>query len=145
MTSKDHRQALLTALALCALSLLLGLATNHFRRPSLPLFQELPALMEGDVSVEQAFALYGQDAAVFVDARSLKAYRRAHIPGALWFSEAEIPQGLQIITYCSNPLCPKARDLAVELRARGYQVLVMHQGIQQWSDRDFPLKDGGHP
>ena len=143
--SKDHKQALLTALALCGLALFLGLVGNHFRRPSLPLFRELPALMEGDVSVDEAFALYGQDAAVFVDARPWKAYRRAHIPGALPFSEREIPEGLPVVTYCSNRLCPKAQDLAEELRALGYPVLVMHQGIQEWSDRGFPLKEGEHP
>lgn len=101
--------------------------------------------MEGDVSVDRAFALYGQDAAVFVDARSPEAYRRAHIPGALPFSQGDFPKGLKLITYCSNPLCPKAQDLALELRALGYEVQVMHQGIQEWSDRGFPLKAGERP
>lgn len=122
----------------------MGLATNAFRDQSLPLLQALPELLEGDIELDHAHAIFLNKAATFVDARSEHAYQTGHIPGALVHDRAP-PRGLPVVTYCSGPRCPKAHRLAIELRRRGYQVKVMAAGVGAWKEADYPLKKGPQP
>jgi len=59
-------------------------------------------------SLEEAYQAYQQDAAVFVDVRSIDGYSIAHISGAVSIPENEIPdrlnelpKGKWIIPYCT--------------------------------------------
>ena len=59
------------------------------------------------ISIEDAKKAFDDGSAVFVDARSVEAYKEEHIKGALIIEGAEpnrfdaLPKGKKIIVYCS--------------------------------------------
>ena len=131
----------LTSVALLLMAaFFLGTGTNQFRTPSLPLFEPMPALFPGEISLDDTFLHYRCKDAVFWDARTPEAYREAHLPGALGPNEVP-PEGRMVIVYCSGRLCPKATEKAEDLRELGYQdVWVMPDGIQGWHAAGYLLR-----
>lgn len=125
---------------LVALAFLLGISSNPFRSQPLPLFEQMPNLFPGEISVDEAYLKWQNHDALLWDARSPESFRKAHPPDAL-SSEEKPPRGRMVIVYCSGRLCPKASEKAAELRARGYtEVWVMPDGIQGWNAAGYPLK-----
>ena len=125
---------------LLVLAFSLGLSSNFLRAQPLPLFEKMPELFSGEISVDETFLKWRRKEALLLDARSTESFRKAHLPDAL-FSEEEPPRGRMVIVYCSGRLCPKASEKAAELRARGYdEVWVMPDGIQGWNAAGHPLR-----
>ena len=125
---------------LLVLAFLLGVSSNLFRSQPLPLFEQLPNLLPGELSVDEAYLKWKSHDALLWDARSPESFRKAHLPDAL-SSEEEPARGKMVIVYCSSRLCPKASEKAEELRARGYtEVWVMPDGIEGWNAAGYPLK-----
>lgn len=104
------------------------------------------------ITIEEAEALYQNREALFLDARSLEAYRSVHIEGSLslpWedfdkrFIEVmeSIPPELPIITYCDGESCELSKDLAIALLARGYaNVRVLPDGWRVWRESALPVE-----
>ena len=105
-----------------------------------------------DIALEDAEALYFNQQAVFLDARSREQYRKGHVEGAKslpWEDfERRFPQVMSgisrdaiIITYCDGESCNLSRELASALIAKGYdQVRVLVDGWKLW--QQFNLHTG---
>lgn len=148
------RKALWQGAVIILLGVVCGLGVNAVRHDGLPLLglgkQELRT-----VSVGEAWKLYQQGRAVFLDAREPEVYQSARLAGALSVPpesakvrEAELKKlvgsGKMLITYCDGPDCNKALDLAKALAASGLPgVAVMPDGWQGWTEAGFPIDEGG--
>lgn len=125
---------------LLTLAFFLGVTSNELRTQPLPLFEKMPELFSGEISVDEAYRKWRSHEVLLWDARSPESFRKAHLPDAL-SSEEEPARGKMVVVYCSSRLCPKASEKAEELRVRGYkEVWVMPDGIQGWNAAGYPLK-----
>jgi rhodanese-related sulfurtransferase len=152
-------QAIWQSMAVLIIALGIGLSVNFLRDQRLPLVPDLSRGVQinpasgGDnliIALEDAEALYFDQQAVFLDARSREQYRRGHIEGAKslpWedfdrrFPQAMsgIPRDAIIICYCDGESCNLSRELASALMAKGYgQVRVLVDGWKLWQQFNLP-------
>lgn len=95
---------------------------------------------------------YDRGVALFVDARSAKAYDRGHIPGAVRLSYHNstsdlrrvlepYPADTDIIVYCANATCMNSYDVARRLaREMTFtNVKVLSGGWPVWAAAGFPV------
>jgi rhodanese-related sulfurtransferase len=148
------KKAIRQGLLMTVLGLVLGLGINALRHDGLPLLksgkQEITV-----VSVGEAWKLYQQGKAVFLDAREAEVYRSAHLPGAIHVpvesartKEAELRSFAEskkmLIAYCDGQGCNKAQDLAGALAAdRLPGVAMMPEGWLGWMESGLPVEEGG--
>ncbi len=157
------RQAVLQVPLLLLLSFLFALVVNHWRETPLPLLGDYsvtarfsqPDGQNSIVSLAEAKQLYEQQAAVFLDARSLAEYKKGHIAGALslpWQDvarafvevDAKLADDAIIITYCDGESCELSHDLAAFLKDVGYvDVRVLINGWSVWLDGGLPTAKQG--
>ena len=107
------------------------------------------------VSPQDAWNLFQQERAVFLDARTPDLFDMDHIPGALNVPPEEADffveevrqfteQGKQVITYCDDIDCPTSKTLARILKDNGITgVSVMVEGWQAWIDAGYSVEAGG--
>lgn len=141
-----------------------AVALNEGRRDKLRLFSasrwQRQRLWTQRVLIDRAEAKRHFDAssALFVDARSMGAYRRGHIRGALWcpvrcLSDeayrdlvAMVPEGGGIVAYCDGVGCSTSDHLAWELHQRGSgSVAIFRGGWQEWVASKYPIETGPSP
>jgi rhodanese-related sulfurtransferase len=99
------------------------------------------------VSIDDAWKLYQQDKAVFVDVRSKDSFDKGHIKGALSIPGSqlirrfrEIPPGKMIITYCACTAEQSSGRAVVELNAHGVKnTAALVGGIQGWEAKGHPV------
>lgn len=112
----------------------------HPRRPS---WSGLPPLIEGDISLADA-TRPGRDV-LWVDARDLETYRRAHIPGAIQLNEDRWDAQLQlvlyawrpgraVVVYCDGGRCNTARRVAQRFRDETglTDIFALQGGWEAW-------------
>ncbi len=105
------------------------------------------------ITLAEAEELYTGGGAVFVDARSRADFSAGHIPSAknFPFEEAKgealrefmagIPQGKNLVIYCSGEDCPAGLDLALLLRDQGLKgVRVFMGGWDEWRAAGLPAE-----
>jgi len=152
-------QAIWQSMAVLIIALGIGLSVNFLRDQRLPLVPDLSMGVQinsaavGDdlvIALEDAEALYFNQQAVFLDARSREQYRKGHVEGAKslpWEDfERRFPQVMSgisrdaiIITYCDGESCNLSRELASALIAKGYdQVRVLVDGWKLWQQFNLP-------
>ncbi len=103
------------------------------------------------IPLEDAAALFAENAAVFLDARSPAEYGQGHIQGAVNLPWHEVdtyfetvimtldPEAM-IITYCDGEACPLSHDLALFLQNLGFtQVKVLLNGWVRWKKHNLPV------
>lgn len=139
----------------------LAIMVNHFRPNGLPLTDtwSVKARMTSKsgksmiIPLEKAKELFMLKKALFIDARSGKDYKKAHIKGALSLPWHEIekqfmkmadrlPQdnNRMIIAYCDGETCNLSHDLAEFLLSAGFDnVKVLMNGLSAWKNADMPL------
>lgn len=103
-------------------------------------------------SVDEAYAIFKEKTAVFVDAREESLFSEGHIQGAVslfvydygkLFSGfmAKYPHDQLIVTYCSGRECEDSHTLARYLKEDGYtQVRVFVDGYPAWSKEGLPVE-----
>jgi rhodanese-related sulfurtransferase len=160
--------------AIIIISILLGLSYNYFRGDSLPLIRAELKLEGADdaannsagnqdnnaaeftpklIDLSQAYTLYDQNAAVFIDARDKWEYGDGHIKGAVNIPEyifepkdtSKIKAGKDdiLVLYCGGNDCDVSKRLAVELSELGYQQLfVFEGGWNKWRQAGYPTAGG---
>ena len=140
------------------ISISLGAAVNLIRPDSIPFVDswsmaEKLATEDGDamaIPLEEAAALFADNAAIFLDARTPAEYDRGHIQGAAnlpWhdvdnYFETVImtldPEAVHI-TYCDGEACSLSHDLAVFLKDLGFpRVKVLVNGWTLWKEHQLP-------
>jgi rhodanese-related sulfurtransferase len=108
-------------------------------------FQGVPTL-----SLAQAYEIFSQGQARFIDARNPEEYAELHIPGAINLSPwdlkergdrplADIPTDRQLVVYCGQISCDAALKVAENLQALGFgRVAVFLSGFQAWDLAGYP-------
>jgi len=146
------RLAIHILIILC-LSIASGLSYNFLVRNGLPLIYQSPKFKPGtQLTLEQAYNLYRQGRALFIDTRYKYEFQQSHIKGAanLPFRSSmdEIFEFLTdlshqqiIITYCNNPSCDTSRRLAAFLLNRSFEnVFIFLAGFDAWKENNLPVE-----
>lgn len=156
--SRPIKQTLWQIPALIFFSALIALGVNHWRVDGIVLVGDWSvetrfADSAGEslvVALDEAAALFEQDAVVFLDARPPDQYAKGHIGGALnlpwqavdhYFGEtADRLEGAPfIITYCDGESCDLSHELALFLMEMGFgNVRVLVNGWSLWQDAGLP-------
>jgi ArsR family transcriptional regulator len=76
-------------------------------------------------------------------------YALAHLPGAiniplaeLGRRLAELPRKLEIVAYCRGPYCVLSFEAVAALRARGFEVRRLEDGLPEWRAAGLPIETG---
>lgn len=84
-----------------------------------------------------------------LDVRPWDEYSIAHLPGAvnvpladLERRFAELPRKLEIVAYCRGPYCVLSFEAVAALRARGFKVRRLEDGLPEWRAAGLPIEAG---
>lgn len=114
-----------------------------------------PSYSEGDslVSLEQAYNIFLDGKAIFLDAREEEEYDEGHIAGAVnlpfefwddyWeYVQPELDPEIEIIAYCGGFGCELSLYAARELKNLGYEKsYIFFGGWQKWQDEGLPVEE----
>lgn len=106
---------------------------------------EFPAYEDARMSIHEALDL---PQVLWVDARSLEAYQRGHIPGAVWLSQDDWEPGIEaflkvwepgraVVVYCDQR-CNESEAVA-EILEKDYgieSVYVLRGGLTAWQQAE---------
>jgi rhodanese-related sulfurtransferase len=162
---KILRNAILQALAITAVSAVLGFAFNSLSRNGINPFAmaEKVPVAPGDaqagtegiriIDLDEARRVVESGASV-LDARRKDEYDEGHIPGAILFDYydmgtyrdsvlSRLSNEGEIMVYCSEPTCDDSELLAGELYRLGFtKLLVFKGGFAEWSGAGLPVERG---
>ncbi|MBN2423857.1 MAG: rhodanese-like domain-containing protein [Calditrichaceae bacterium] len=141
------------SLALILLSALSSILFNFIMSGGIPRYEsvEIDSLAT-DVNSEQAYWLYRNDKAVFIDARDKEEFDLFHIDGAVslpYKSSREykhetmksLMPDQRLVVYCSDNDCTVAERLIGQLKYMGFNhVLLYRDGLSAWKQNKYPVK-----
>jgi len=102
------------------------------------------------VNLAQAYALFQEGRALFIDSRPPEEYAELHIPKALNISPSMLSAGgaekvagldkdREIVVYCGQVSCDLALRVAEKLQALGFtQVMAYMGGFRAWDQAGYP-------
>jgi len=102
------------------------------------------------VNLAQAYALFQQGQARFIDARPAAEYTELHVPNALNIPPDMVEAGVaervaglardrEIVVYCGQVSCDLALKLAESLQALGFiRVTAYMEGFRAWDEAGYP-------
>ena len=154
-------QALRQSLIILIVVVIIAIVFNLLRSEGIALFGfSSAALIKQrqaqipEISLADAYNLYLQKKAIFVDARDPLSFEEGHIDCAqnIYPDEAALyatklktnnTSGVSIITYCDGPQCPLSKETAYELIRQGIgEAKVLVNGWSLWSKAGYPVKKG---
>jgi rhodanese-related sulfurtransferase len=153
--STDMRKSIVLALALT----LTGALAQAQMKPAPPM-QKSPIVVSGAttaatgsfprISQVDAFKLYREGKAVFVDVRSNTQYSYGHVKGAVSIPGSqilgrfrEVPPGKTVITYCACSAEQSSGHAATELVNHGVKnVWSLKGGWHEWKSNGYPVAVG---
>ncbi len=84
-----------------------------------------------------------------LDVRPSDEYVLAHLPRAINIPLAELerrlaelPQKMEIVAYCRGPYCVLSFEAVAALRARGFKVRRLEDGLPEWRAAGLPIETG---
>ena len=143
----------LLALAACAFIAAAMLGCPNKTDDSLLVMVDPGEAMEAMDSKRGVFS-FGTKTAVWVDPRSLEAYRKAHIPGAVHLPFANVAVDHEhvledvdvIVVYGDDYNDVKAKGMSKRLIELGYSdVRTLNGGLRQWESQGHPVETGDPP
>ena len=102
------------------------------------------------VNLAQAYALFQEGRALFIDSRPPEEYAELHIPKALNISPSMLKAGgaekvaglakdREIVVYCGQVSCDLALQVAEKLQALGFtRVTAYMGGFRAWDEAGYP-------
>ena len=82
-----------------------------------------------------------------VDVRDADSYKKGHVPTAINVPAYELdkhikalPKNKKMITYCYHVVCFAAPKVALRLAKKGYNVMEMIGGFDEWQKRGHPVE-----
>jgi len=157
--SADVFGALLGALAIVLGSAVVGVVVNHVSPRGIPLLPEpgseelyLPPGVES-LTVEGAYADFGAEGALFLDARPPEEYAEAHIPGSLNLPVEDyethfldiadqVEEAAKIVVVCSGIECADSIQVAERLlEAVEGPIYVVEDGWRAWEEAGYPVEE----
>ncbi|MBE3559306.1 MAG: metalloregulator ArsR/SmtB family transcription factor [Ktedonobacteraceae bacterium] len=116
---------------------------------------EIEQLVTTFLQDRRAFALISLDElrealaagrVMLLDVRPTEEYRAGHLPGArslpveeLETRLAELPRDREFVAYCRGPYCVFADEAVALLRAHGYMVRRLEEGVVEWREHGLPV------
>jgi rhodanese-related sulfurtransferase/predicted transcriptional regulator len=101
------------------------------------------------VTRKQLQNLIREDAVTVLDVRPSDEFALGHVPGAvniplrvLKQRLAEINPDREIVAYCRGEYCVLSFEAVALLRARGFKVRRLEEGLPEWRAAGFPIKTG---
>jgi rhodanese-related sulfurtransferase len=157
------RQGIWQGVFLACLGALLAAGSNTIRSSGLPWNgQWSPSTVAASnlqglqaIPLKEAWSLFQEGKAFFVDARDTLSFQQGHIAGALsvpsggaetYLEEISIiaQSGHAVIVYCDGEDCPLSPELARTLQKRGVpSVKVLVDGWRLWLEAGHPIEEGG--
>lgn len=98
----------------------------------------------GPVEVDQMLKMH-QNINV-VDVRAEEDYAKGHVPGAInlprekWSTTEGLLKDKTNILYCYSATCHLAAKAAAEFAGRGFPVMEMDGGFDEWKDHDLEIE-----
>ena len=163
MTRITWRRELAWVVGLLGLAVILGLMF-HWSLVQASLGGNLTALLDQKrqerrevqfqgvktLDLAQAYQIWQEKRALFVDARKAEEYQELHVQGAVnvapetWeeLSASELmkmDRMRELVVYCSQESCDDALKLAKKLRAAGFtRVMAFTGGFRAWDEAGYP-------
>jgi len=105
------------------------------------------------INIDEAYRIFQEGNALFIDSRHEEEYLEGHIKGAISLPlkslEADprlvqtIPKDKLIVTYCSGVECDQSIDLGQKLASMGFRnVRIFFAGWNDWQQRNLPIETG---
>jgi rhodanese-related sulfurtransferase len=151
----DKKKFLKHFIFIIILSVLSGVIYNIFSRNRIPFLYEPIKIDPGKkISLVEAYSLYREGKAIFIDTRSEEEYIAGHIMNAInipsYSSMDELillteryPADQLMITYCDGVECSSSERLAGILMQIGFpRVLVFYSGWEEWEVNGYPIVKG---
>ena len=161
--------SLIRVAKLILVSIILGIVYNIFASKSIPFIREktvlqiasdslLNELTNSDVhknllrvSLEQAFFLYTENTAKFIDARDQWDFAEGHVMGAINIPEFSFNPNDSLVNslnkedfyviYCGSDDCEISERLAKELHKIGFSKLaILKDGWEVWLNNQYPTE-----
>ena len=86
---------------------------------------------------------------LIVDVRDSESYKTGHVPTAINVPSFELdkrisklPKNKTLITYCYHVVCFSAPKIALKLAKKGYKVMEMVGGFDEWQKHGHPVEKG---
>lgn len=86
-----------------------------------------------------------------LDVRPEDEFALGHLPGALNIPLRELEARLgemdpsqEIVAYCRGPYCVLSYEAVAQLRARGFKVRRLEDGLPEWRAAGLPVSAGGN-
>ena len=99
------------------------------------------------IAAKELLARLREGDVVILDVRPEDEYRLGHLPGArniplrqLAQRLSELPRKQEIIAYCRGPYCVLSFEAVAELRARGFKIRRLDQGLPEWKAAGLPIE-----
>lgn len=87
-----------------------------------------------------------------LDVRPRDEFALGHLPGALNIPASELDRHLaeldpirEIVAYCRGPYCVLSYEAVALLRARGFKVRRLEDGLPEWRGAGLPVEASGTP
>jgi len=84
---------------------------------------------------------------IILDVRPRDEYLAGHIPFArsvplheLKKSIAQLPEDREIVAYCRGPYCVLAQEAVKIMRAKGFKVYRLEDGVTEWQESGLPVE-----
>jgi len=109
--------------------------------------KEIPVLASGD-----AFRIFKEKSALFIDARGADEFAEGHIPGAINIpfdsvsapkyakTLSQIPGDARIVVYCNTHLCIVSRSGAEGIVFNGFTRVIIAEGFWRWEEMSLPVE-----
>ena len=106
------------------------------------------------VNLAQAYALFQQGQALFIDARPAEEFNELHVPKSLNITPDRVETGVpekvaglakdqEIVVYCGQVSCDLALKVAEKLQALGFtRVTAYIGGFRAWDEAGYPADTG---
>lgn len=87
-----------------------------------------------------------------LDVRPTDEFALGHVPGAINVPLSELearlsdfPPGQEVVAYCRGPYCVLSYEAVALLRARGFTVRRLEDGLPEWRAAGLPVEQGVVP
>lgn len=109
--------------------------------------KEIPVLAAGD-----AFSIFKEKSALFIDARGPDEFAAGHIPGAInvpydsvsapKYAKAlsQIASDDRMVVYCNTHLCIVSRSGAEGMVFNGFTRVIIAEGFWRWEEMGLPVE-----
>jgi rhodanese-related sulfurtransferase len=139
------------------MTFIIALSYNMLSDSGISLMAEPLSLEPGmELTLEQAYKIFKNGDAIFVDSRSTYAYEKGHIKNAIHISTQSrledvkrllsvYQEDQKLVVYCSGSSCSSSRRLSKKIMQVGYpNVYVFYGGWYEWSRAEYPIEGTDH-